>query len=283
MTTEAYLHRLGHDHEEPTVDYLFALHRAQVERVPYENLEIILGRPTTIASGESTGRIVAGRGGYCYHLNGAFGALLRELGFTVRTHVGGVHRLGAEPVGANGNHAVLTVEGLPTAECPDGIWFVDAGLGDAIHEPLPARTGEYRQGPFTYRLDPSAVAVPGWHFTHAPGGSFGGMDFDAAAVAGIERFAPDHAELSAPGSHFTKMVVCQRRDSLGAHILRDARLTRWDAAGKAHLDLRHAVEWRAVWADVFGIVLTPDEVDRLWPDAVKRTEIWLAEQATEAS
>ena len=79
------------------------------------------------------------RGGYCFHLNGAFSELLRSLGYDVVRHVGGVHG----PEGATGeemaNHLVLTVRNLPNDANPDGTWYVDVGLGDALHEPLPLR------------------------------------------------------------------------------------------------------------------------------------------------
>jgi N-hydroxyarylamine O-acetyltransferase len=54
----------------------------------------------------------AGRGGYCYHLNGALGVLLRWLGYAVRGHVGGVQADGEPSPNAMGNHLVLTVTGL---------------------------------------------------------------------------------------------------------------------------------------------------------------------------
>jgi N-hydroxyarylamine O-acetyltransferase len=51
------------------------------------------------------------------------------------------------------NHLVLTVRGLPADTNPGGVWYVDAGLGDALHEPIPLIAGEYRQGPFVLVLD----------------------------------------------------------------------------------------------------------------------------------
>jgi len=39
----------------------------------------------------SARRILGGRGGYCYHLNGAFSALLAWLGVDVSRHLAGVH------------------------------------------------------------------------------------------------------------------------------------------------------------------------------------------------
>lgn len=71
---DGYLERLGLDAEPPSVAALRRLHAAQVERVPYEALEIQLGRPTPLEPSASLARILRGRGGYCYHLNGAFSA-----------------------------------------------------------------------------------------------------------------------------------------------------------------------------------------------------------------
>src|SRR3954470_14173820 len=65
----------------PSAEGLFALHRAHAELVPYETLEIWLGRPTTVDPAESVRRILRGRGGYCFHVNGAFSELLMALGY----------------------------------------------------------------------------------------------------------------------------------------------------------------------------------------------------------
>ena len=73
----------------PSVEGLRILHHAHVERVPYENLDIQLGRPMSIGPLASAARIAAGRGGYCYQLNGAFGLLLSALGYSVQMHKGG--------------------------------------------------------------------------------------------------------------------------------------------------------------------------------------------------
>jgi hypothetical protein len=54
-----------------------------------------------------------GRGGYCYHLNGAFALLLASLGYDVRRHLGGVHGPDGPSPESLGNHLVLSVGGLP--------------------------------------------------------------------------------------------------------------------------------------------------------------------------
>jgi N-hydroxyarylamine O-acetyltransferase len=272
-----YLARLGVAHTgPPSVEGLRALHRAHVERVPYENLEIQLGRPTSVSGLESALRIAGGRGGYCYHLNGAFALLLSALGYGVRRHRGGVQGRGEpRPVGATGNHLALTVHGLPNRASPDGMWFVDVGLGDGLHEPLPLRTGEFADGPFRFGLAPSTVEFLGWRFTHDRSGSFEGMDFRADLATEAE-FADRHEWLStAEASPFVQVATAQRRDAGGVDLLRGRVYRRLpDGTGR---ELGSMAEWFALLADVFGLTL-PDvaaaERQALWRRISAAHEAW---------
>ena len=143
-----------------------------------------------------------GRGGYCFHLNGAFSALLGSLGFDVTRHVGGVQRAAdPAPVGAVGNHMALTVR---TA---DGPWLVDVGLADGPHEPLPLRAGRYRQGPFEYGLAPSAVVPGGWRFEHDPAGAFPG----GASVSTVDGSQVMHFDIDP----FRKYCLLNGLDEIG--------------------------------------------------------------------
>ncbi|MDQ1456477.1 MAG: N-hydroxyarylamine O-acetyltransferase [Actinomycetota bacterium] len=118
---DAYLRRLGLDAEPPSVEALQQLHRRQVERVPYETMWIHAGEAWGIDPLESVKRVARhGRGGYCYHLNGALGALLRSLGYAVSGHVGGVHGPAGPDAESAGNHLVLMISDLPTDENPSG-------------------------------------------------------------------------------------------------------------------------------------------------------------------
>ncbi|MFD3546707.1 arylamine N-acetyltransferase [Streptomyces sp. NPDC058655] len=234
----------------PTVEALWALHRAQVERVAYENLDIHLGRATGIGAAESVARILRGRGGYCFHLNGAFGALLTALGYDVTLHRAGVQGAPEDPAGATGDHLALTVR-------LDGErWLVDAGLGDAVHEPLPLREGSYTQGPFTYAMAPSAAEPGGWRFTHDPRGSFRAMDFAPDPVE-LSSFAAEHARLStSPESGFVRVLTAQRRDAEGVDVLRGCVLRRIGIAGTDERTIDCADHWYGVLAGVFHLDLT---------------------------
>ncbi|XVV08411.1 arylamine N-acetyltransferase family protein [Actinoplanes sp. CA-131856] len=282
IDVDGYLRRLGLDGSAgraPSVEQLTELHRAHAERVPYESLEIWLGRPTTVDPAESVGRILRGRGGYCYHLNGAFSALLRALGYHVTRHVGGVQPTTGRPAGADANHLVLTVSGLPSAEAPDGRWLVDLGMGDGLHGPLPLVAGTHRQGPFTYGLRPSEAEPGGWRFDHDPRGGFLGMDFRPEA-AEMTAFAGKHHFLStSPESGFVRTATAQRRDASGADVLRGLQLTRVEETADRTV-LETPGDYFAALADLFGLTLddvTAVERAAMWRRLTAAHERWLAE------
>ena len=290
LDVEGYLRRLGFGERPPRADLatLRALHRAQVERVAYENVDIQLGRRRSIEPLASAGHVLAGRGGYCYHLNGAFSLLLTALGYQVTWHRAGVQGMPVpEPPGpAVANHLALTVSGLPDDAGGDngddhgGAWLVDTGLGDALHEPLPLRTGDHRQGPLTFHLRPSDVAPGGWRLDHDAKGSFRGMDFgpDPATVDDFRE--RDEFLSTSPESGFVRTAVVQRRDAEGVDQLRGLVLVRVDAAERPHeRTIETEADWFQALADVFDLPLPDvdaDERRRLWARVHASHEAWLA-------
>lgn len=275
---DAYLARLGLEAEPPSVDALFRIHRAHVERVPYETLWIQLGEVRTIDVAESVRWVATRRrGGYCFHLNGALSALLGDLGYSVTRHVGGVHRGDGPAESDLTNHLVLTVDGLPSESNPGGAWYIDAGLGDALHEPLPLRAGTSRQGPLELTLDETPEGVADWNLTHDPLGSFAGMGW-RSAPARIDEFAERHAELStSPESGFVRWLTVQRRDATGIDILRGLSLRRvGDGADESAI--ASSAELVAVMGDLFGLDVAPISsaaLDRLWARVNAAHEAWL--------
>jgi arylamine N-acetyltransferase len=64
---------------------LALLHRSFLQHVPFENLDIVLGRRIVLDEDVIFDKVVtAGRGGYCYELNSLFARLLDALGFSVK-------------------------------------------------------------------------------------------------------------------------------------------------------------------------------------------------------
>ena len=274
----AYLRRLGLDVEPPSIDALQRLHRCHAERVPYETMWIHAGETWGIDPLDSVVRIALhGRGGYCYHLNGALGELLCSLGYAVSGHVGGVHGPGGPDAESAGNHLVLTVSALPTSENPAGIWYVDVGLGDALHEPLPLVAGVYEQEPFRLSLEESGAGSGEWHLTHDPAGGFAGMNW-TAMEAELAEFAVKHHWLStSPDSGFVRLAMAERRDATGVDVMRGLVLARIGRGAGSHEPTTERDDWFAVLADVFGLrfeASAPEALDHLWHRALAGHRAW---------
>lgn len=271
-----YLDRLGLVHPSaPSIHALARLHRAHVELVPYETLDIHLGRATSVDPHAAADRIVGRQqGGYCFHLNGAFAVLLSALGYRVTWHRSGVQRrTDPAPVGANANHLGLTVR-LGAER-----WIVDVGLGDALYEPIPLRWGTYAQGPFAFTLRPSEVEAGGWRLDHDPRGGFTGVDV-APAAAGLGDFAAQHTHLStSPDSSFVRVMTALRRHAEGVDALRGCLLTQVFGDATTSITVDKAVDWFGVLADLFGLTLgdvPPAERDALWRKVYGSHEAWEA-------
>jgi arylamine N-acetyltransferase len=269
----AFLRRLGlAEAEPPSVAALTRLHQAFVERVPYETVEIQLGRVTSVDPLDSVARVLAGRGGYCFHLNGAFAELLHALGYHVRRHPGGVQTTADIEPAITRRHLALTVRDLPDS---DDVWLVDAGMGDGLHSPLPLRAGVHRQGPFEFELGPSTAAPGAWRLGHDARGSFHAMHF-APDDVGLDHFTDRHVDLStSPESGFVRTFGVLRADGRGWDVLRALTLSRVaETTAKTVLDDR--ADWFTALADVYGLVVDEHDREALWRKAVSQHEAHLA-------
>jgi N-hydroxyarylamine O-acetyltransferase len=248
---QSYLEKLGVDVRPGEVDAakLSELQRAHLAAVPYENVDIVLGQPPGIASLDCVRRILGGRGGYCYHLNGGFSALLEWLEVDVTRHPAGVQGRGAaEPPGANGNHLGLTVR------LGDGTdWLVDTGLGDGPAEPVPLAAGRYEQHGDVFELGPSPLAEGGWRFDHDPRGSWFLFDL-APSKAVTADFASMHTKLStSPDSGFVRTVAVMRRNGGRVEILRGCIFSERLGDDLREQEVETSADWWGIVNDGFGL------------------------------
>ncbi len=218
MNLPAYLRRICYvGTVQPTLDILTALHRAHATSIPFENLDIQLGRRIHLEPDRLEEKLVEKRrGGYCFEQNSLALHALRAIGFDVTACEARV-RLGATRV-APRTHMVLVVsiDGTP--------WLWDTGFGgDTPLEPVPMDGGESHQGGASYRV--------------AAEGPLRIVRMNVIGEwADLYAFVPEPREpvdfevgnwytSTHPDSHFVTTLTAQLRTSDGSRVLRNLSFT----------------------------------------------------------
>ncbi|GGQ70692.1 N-hydroxyarylamine O-acetyltransferase [Streptomyces griseorubens] len=262
-TTDAYLRRLGVERPaRPTADALRELHLRHLRTVPFENLSVHLGEEIVLDEKRLLDKVAAaGRGGFCYELNGAFGALLTALGYDVTLLAARVYGEGGR-LGIPYDHLALRVRTVD-----GGDWLADVGFGSHFHLPLAVgERGEQRDPAGVFRVaeaDADAAGVRGGH------GTAEAADLDvlrdgrpAYRLETRPRVLGDFTvgawwHSTSPHSHFTRSLVCSRVTEDGGRItLSGRRLTRTAPDGtRQERETASDAEVLELYREEFGITL----------------------------
>ena len=270
MNLDSYLQRIGYTGPvRPDLECLQAVHRHHIQAIPYEDLDVQLGRSMDLEPERIRRKlIVEQRGGWCYEMNGLLGWALSEIGFDVTRMTGGVMRQehGDE---AFGNHLVLRVD------LEGDSWIADVGLGDALTDPIPIREGAYRQNGRTYRL--SRLDPDTWRFENHSGRLPPSMDF-INAPADEDLFMRTCSRLqSDPESMFVQNLICFRcRPGGGVDMLLGRVYEHLSEHAPEKKLLESAAELDALLGSVFGI--QEPHIDALWDKVVERHESLFGDQ-----
>jgi N-hydroxyarylamine O-acetyltransferase len=248
LNVPAYLKRIGHAGSTvPTPETLQALHRAHLLAVPFENLDIHLGRTIVCDEARFLHKIVGQRrGGFCYELNGAFAALLRALGFQVTLLSARVTRDDGSD-GPEFDHLTLRVD----LEEP---WLADVGFGEGFLEPLRLKPGvEQSQIGRIYRLADTegllrleVMADDKWKTEYS---------FSLQPRQLPDFAAMCHYHQTSPESHFTRKRICSRATLEGRITVSDETLIETRNGIRHEQTLSGDEEWRAKLHELFGVTL----------------------------
>ncbi|MFN8444767.1 MAG: arylamine N-acetyltransferase [Caldilineaceae bacterium] len=260
---DAYLRRIDYTgSRKPSVETLRQLHRAHLLAIPYENLDIHLGRKLTLDLDQIYHKIVEkGRGGWCYEMNGLLAWALRELGFEVTLLGSSVGAAAEGGVEGDLDHLTLLVQ-------IDQPWLADVGFGNAFVDPLPLRPGDAKQGWMTFQIEQDGDK---WFFHNQPYGGAGyGFTLLPRQYSG---FAPRCHELqTSPESGFVRNTVCHRHTPEGITTLRGAVLRRYGANGVAEAEIESLEQYRSVLSETFA--LNPALAEPLWEGVQERHQQW---------
>ena len=121
---EAYFARIGYaGPRTASLETLGALHALHPAAIPFENLDVLLGRRVRLDMSAVERKLIAEkRGGYCFEQNGFFAQVLRKLGFQV-TGLAARVVFGQAPDMIRRSHMLLKVD------LPEGPYVADVGFG----------------------------------------------------------------------------------------------------------------------------------------------------------
>jgi N-hydroxyarylamine O-acetyltransferase len=247
----AYLQRIDYSGSTaPSAEVLESLHSAHATHIPFENLDIILGRPIRLDLESLQAKLVhARRGGYCFEQNSLFAAVLGQLGFTLTCLAARV-RFGSTRISPR-THMLLKVE-------VDGeTWLADVGFGG--HGLLyPVRLADHEifvQHGWTYQLARQAdvwilqlLRPEGWldlyAFTEEPQYP---ADYEVA----------NHYTSTYPESHFVRTLTAQLPIPPHRYVLRGRELSIEEPEGVTARTIDNERELVRLFSEVFGLELPP--------------------------
>ena len=135
---DAYLRRIGFSAAPATAsaELLADVHEAHVAAIPFENLDILLGKAISLDLDALQAKLLAARrGGYCFEQNTLFRAALESLGFQVTSLAARV-RSGSNAIRPR-THMLLRVD------LREGQFLADVGFGgDGLVRPMPLMPAE---------------------------------------------------------------------------------------------------------------------------------------------
>lgn len=122
---DAYLDRIGYRGQRtPTLETLAAVHEHHAQAIPFENIDVLLGRPIDLRLEALVAKLVdTRRGGYCFEQNALLAAMLRALGFSVTPLLARVRWMVPPEVTTPLTHMALRVD------LNGRRWLADAGFG----------------------------------------------------------------------------------------------------------------------------------------------------------
>jgi N-hydroxyarylamine O-acetyltransferase len=251
---DRYFARIGYDGARaPTLATLNAIVRAHIESIPFENLDVLLGRRIDLDAAAIEHKLVhQRRGGYCFEQNALLLEVLGALGFAARPLSARVRLQRPREFTPPRTHLFVRVE-LDTS------WIVDVGVGSM--SPTAA-----------LRLDSAEPqATP-----HEPRRLVreGGLVFHQVQLAGewhdvyettLEDMPPIDREVANwftsthPASHFKNRLVVARALPDGGRLglLNRELIVRGPDGQADRRVLASPDELLAVLADRFGLVFPP--------------------------
>ena len=254
----------------PDAEGLAILQRAHRLAIPFENLDIPLGRPIRIDSVNVFAKMVgAGRGGYCFEHGRLFLDALEALGFEARPLLARVWLNAGEDVPPlTHTLALVTIEGQE--------WIADAGFGGSYSPPMPLAELEEAEAPDGARFRLARDPLFGWMLTRngdagttdgrigmGEGGWQRQYSFTTDRVFAVDLALSNHWISTAPESRFVQHRIVSVPLPHGFAGLSDNHYRRRNGDQATEAEISDPRVYRMRLSMMFGIAVSAKEAAAL--------------------
>jgi N-hydroxyarylamine O-acetyltransferase len=221
---DAYCDRIGYrGPRTPALETLRDLQALHLAAIPFEAVDVLLGRGIDISPAAVDAKLIGKRrGGYCFEQNGLFKRALAAIGFEVEGLLARVRWQmpeDAPPTPRTHKALRVVVDGAP--------WLADVGFGAAVPTaPLRMDSAEPQPTPQEpFRLLPSGAAG-GWRVQARLGGAWTTLyDLLPEPQLDVDYEPANWFTATHPTSPFRRSLVVARTTAHGRSTLLDGRLT----------------------------------------------------------
>lgn len=236
----------------PGPDGLATLQRAHVRAIPFENLDILLGRPIALDPDAVEDKLVTRRrGGYCHEHVVLFCGLLAALGYAAHPVLA---RMGHQAQDAPPTHAGVIVD------LGGQLWLADVGLGGGPLAPLALADGAEHGEPGGWRHRTVALGDGAWRLETRLGERWSATHTFAVAPSQAAAIIEGNRYVSTdPASLFVGQPLLIDIDERRRMALVGAELRISSPAGDDERRVLSAAGQLAAIEDDFGVVLSAAE------------------------
>ena len=251
---DAYFARIGYrGSRDPSLATLHELTRAHVEAIPFENLDVLLGRGVDLDPAAIERKLVRDRrGGYCFEQNALLLTVLTALGFEARPLSARVRYQRPRDYTPTRTHLFVRVE-------LDEPWLADVGIGAlSMASAIRLRLDEPQPTPHEIRRLTRHGAVlihqvqfgDEWHDVY---------EFTLEEMPPIDREVANWYTSTHPASHFKSRLWVARALPDGERMTllnRELRVRRRDGVADVHM-IETPDELLTVLGERFGLMFPP--------------------------
>jgi N-hydroxyarylamine O-acetyltransferase len=258
---DSYFARIGYaGPRTPTLETLRALQALHPAAIPFENIDVVLGRGINLAPAAVDAKLIHGRrGGYCFEQNSLFKRVLRALGFQVDSLI-------ARPRWGRpledvwpGTHMSLRVR-IDGAD-----WLADVGFGGCmltaplrldLQDPQPTAFEPFRLRTVGEELRVEVEIAKAWRPV---------CDLVLSPQADADFIAPNWFTSTHPDSVFRQRLIASRTMPEVRYGLADDRLVIRSPGVETEHRTLDADGIEAALRDIFGLAVEP-----AWRRAMER-------------